>query len=564
MSKTFLTVVNSAILESGANLEQFASDGSDFTSTLHDSLMYKFKTWVNRAWQTVQQEAYDWEWMSEQAEVNLNPGIMFYSPHIIDWSYNQANPLTIYDTDGTIRVSDNTATKLVSLTGEYTTTNNFGYINLEATGTTPLSFGMKSGGEYFTVATNSSINIVMETNSSFPSVMTNGQYFNSVTIYCSDNDYIETTSVTFALSGVVVGVVVSEDETHTACAVRYSEFDSTFWDSLLTSLASQVNVELHFTNPAGDLANFNLKGTIESQSSDYTRYATVSPDEYTATFNSLSLNVTGGNITIPVDYSTVSGTFNFTNYQLNISGTIISAVDNVTATILIRDSGSLEVGYIFSQLLRNAAILEDLIFTTVDAHTVDIDFSGAQAGDFLTVVVPIPEFFKNYIHSWKSYIWSEELDDDDFVESVAEIDQQSFRLISHETPAVTPEIKLQYVPWDTFRSRLDDSAIIPGQPLYITEDNTGRWRFYPALDKPYTLIFDYVRNPQSLVAFDDVFKGIPDDFIDAIMWRALMYYGEYDEQPSVAQRSTRNYKDMLFRLEMRFREKFHLLPARLY
>jgi len=48
------------------------------------------------------------------------------------------------------------------------------------------------------------------------------------------------------------------------------------------------------------------------------------------------------------------------------------------------------------------------------------------------------------------------------------------------------------------------------------------------------------------------------------MWRALVMYGEYDEQPSVIARANKNYKNILSRLEQKTRQKFHFQPKRLW
>ena len=73
---TYVSLVNNAIDESGADLALYAEDGSDFTTNT-EPMLNRFKTWVARAWKTVQQVAFDWEFLNNQAIVTLQPGLCF-------------------------------------------------------------------------------------------------------------------------------------------------------------------------------------------------------------------------------------------------------------------------------------------------------------------------------------------------------------------------------------------------------------------------------------------------------------------------------------------------------
>ena len=75
---TYVSLVNNAIDESGADLALYAEDGSDFTTNT-EPMLNRFKTWVARAWKTVQQVAFDWEFLNNQGIVTLQPGLMFYT-----------------------------------------------------------------------------------------------------------------------------------------------------------------------------------------------------------------------------------------------------------------------------------------------------------------------------------------------------------------------------------------------------------------------------------------------------------------------------------------------------
>lgn len=171
---------------------------------------------------------------------------------------------------------------------------------------------------------------------------------------------------------------------------------------------------------------------------------------------------------------------------------------------------------------------------------------------------------KAYVHSWRSYDFNEEVSSNDFQESIEQINDKSFRSIDYLQSPPAGEIPIPFMPWETYRSSYDISSAYPGTPRLVTKDDTGRYRFYPALYYPFSVKFDYSRRPQILSVYSDVPRGINDEFTDLIMWRAINYYGEYMEQPSIIARSERRYKDLLSRLEQKNREMFHFKPAKLW
>jgi hypothetical protein len=70
------------------------------------------------------------------------------------------------------------------------------------------------------------------------------------------------------------------------------------------------------------------------------------------------------------------------------------------------------------------------------------------------------------------------------------------------------------------------------------------------MDKQYTLHFTYLAKPVSLVDHDDtLISSYPDEYEDAIVWRAVMYYAEFDRQFDVLSRAQRRYQFYKDRLE---------------
>lgn len=156
-----------------------------------------------------------------------------------------------------------------------------------------------------------------------------------------------------------------------------------------------------------------------------------------------------------------------------------------------------------------------------------------------------------------------------------QINQKTFRISEYgatvaEGATDSIQTELVFVPWESFQAYgFDLGSNTPGRPRFVTQDFEGRYRFYPALDKDYEIQFDYEKGVQYLTDYDDVPENLPEEFVDLIMWRALQYYGQYDEQPSISNtqgtgRADRNVKIMQQRLERQTREKFHFKPARLW
>lgn len=88
--------------------------------------------------------------------------------------------------------------------------------------------------------------------------------------------------------------------------------------------------------------------------------------------------------------------------------------------------------------------------------------------------------------------------------------------------------KLNYMPYSKWLAYGYDRPKRIGRPSTFTVSNNGSVEFYPPMDGPYNIYFEYTKTPQTLSAYGDTPTGLPARFHKAISWRALMYYGEYD------------------------------------
>lgn len=73
-----------------------------------------------------------------------------------------------------------------------------------------------------------------------------------------------------------------------------------------------------------------------------------------------------------------------------------------------------------------------------------------------------------------------------------------------------------------------------GQPLYIIEVPNGDLQLSPIPDKPYTIAYEYYRQPQVLESADDI-PWIPATWHKLITYRAMMMYADYENAPEVKQ-----------------------------
>lgn len=425
----YVTLVNNAIQEAGADLASFASDGSDFTSTSVDPMMKRIKTWTNRAWRDIQQDCFDWEWMHSDASVTIEPGILVTASNPAFVGALGHSVVNIQNEDGSIAASSVSLGNYFPVSDYLVSGKELGAYTIKNTSVTnPVTFGLKPVSQYI-------------------------------------------------LSARTAMVCVATDPVSGAGKTL----------SFIVSSASEATIQSAISDPS-IIVNFVIDRTL-SGGIKY-GYIVLTPNIVT-TYNPTATR-------IPICVSSYTGTSSY--------------------------------GYI-------------------TAFTSAIDFADVDA---------------QVVQGWKSYNFNEEYDNNDFAYNIQEINQKSFRLIDYYGSAPQSERTIEFIPWEQFRDQFDKSGVVPATPRVITEDDTGRYRFYPHPDRTYALKFEYGRKPQTLSAYNDTPTGIPDDYTDLIMWKTIMYYGEFDEQPAVYARAYKNYKTLLQKFEMEYRPKFNFRPHRMY
>lgn len=109
---------------------------------------------------------------------------------------------------------------------------------------------------------------------------------------------------------------------------------------------------------------------------------------------------------------------------------------------------------------------------------------------------------------------------------------------------------LHFMEWDDFRriALVGSEATRTGPPIYISEGTNRKLYLHPIPDAAYTVRGRYYKSPQILSA-DGNTPEMPEEFHEAIMWRALMRMAQFDEAmeqlPIFTKEYMRLYEDLV-------------------
>lgn len=126
---------------------------------------------------------------------------------------------------------------------------------------------------------------------------------------------------------------------------------------------------------------------------------------------------------------------------------------------------------------------------------------------------------------------------------------QSFRVYLTEM-GYDDEVWIKYWPWESFRDAYIRSGNrdTVGRPIAWTirpEDQAVM--LWPLPDLDYTIVGEYMRRPAVMAASVDV-PLFPRQFHDVLMWRALMWYGNYESAPELYATGRGEFERMMNRL----------------
>lgn len=105
---------------------------------------------------------------------------------------------------------------------------------------------------------------------------------------------------------------------------------------------------------------------------------------------------------------------------------------------------------------------------------------------------------------------------------------------------------LHFMEWGDFRriALVGSEATRTGAPIYISEGTDRKLYLHPIPDAAYTLRGRYYKAPQVLSADGDT-PEMPEEFHEAIMWRALMKLAIFDEAAQLTPYYTNEYSRLI-------------------
>lgn len=115
------------------------------------------------------------------------------------------------------------------------------------------------------------------------------------------------------------------------------------------------------------------------------------------------------------------------------------------------------------------------------------------------------------------------------------------------------EQPVRFMAYDHFRRTYGYGAQreVRGRPLIVTVRPDQSLVFWPTPDGNYNIVGEQHRAPARMVANEDVPVFAP-EFHDAILYRALMLYAEYEGDPSIFQSAQTEYLPLLGKLESKY------------
>lgn len=199
---------------------------------------------------------------------------------------------------------------------------------------------------------------------------------------------------------------------------------------------------------------------------------------------------------------------------------------------------------------------EDVEQDTTVEHTVSVEFAVPEQRSNLILreninrISPTAATNVGYVKGWGTY---------DFRPMVPYLESININSVTlHQTVAnattsgaqaypVTPVTREQWLPEY-------DSYPWNGEfPNYIVQTSQGTYDLYPRPDGEYLLSFDFTRTIPTLVNHDDTPFGLPEEYHEYLVWKAVEEYADYDGNPKLfarARKHTEKYRNYLERDQM--------------
>jgi hypothetical protein len=188
-------------------------------------------------------------------------------------------------------------------------------------------------------------------------------------------------------------------------------------------------------------------------------------------------------------------------------------------------------------------------FSVVDSTLLSGTWEGGDAEAFLDIVDPTGGpwiMLEDYDETSPSastgvfkykYFGRYSLQDE--VDDLEEANYQDFQLQDPETGASFGPLK--FISWNDWQRSYETYHGEWGVPEFFTETPEGYLDFYPRPSKQYTLAFEYTKSTPELTDYDDEPTGLPERYHDAIVWLAIKYYADFDENSRLWSKADKRY-----------------------
>ena len=189
--------------------------------------------------------------------------------------------------------------------------------------------------------------------------------------------------------------------------------------------------------------------------------------------------------------------------------------------------------------------VEDVETDAVVEYTVSVEYIDAPAdadnlilNEVFDIQSPVLTVGVGRVKGRGRYKMSE------LVPSVYEADEDSFTL----QPAVdftadpsptdsTNLLQLTFVGPGNYSSYYTDFASPTGRPMSVLRAPDGNYDFYPRINEPYDLSFDYTQALSLMVTHDDTPELLDEKYDDLLMWMAVAEYADWDERTKLFSRA---------------------------
>lgn len=111
--------------------------------------------------------------------------------------------------------------------------------------------------------------------------------------------------------------------------------------------------------------------------------------------------------------------------------------------------------------------------------------------------------------------------------------------------------QLVYTPYSRFIETVPEYNVGLGMPQLFTTTPDGRYDVYPRLDKHYVIKYNYTKAVNELSLVTDIPLNLPTEYHDVIMWKALMYYSQYDNNQVMYKHALSRYAFYRNKMERR-------------